>query len=181
MLSSLKTVRFHPNSCYLATGSSDKTVRLWDISGGHCVRVFNGCNGAVQALAFSPDGQKLATAGEDRYIYLWDILSGTKIKRMAGHRGLVTSLSFSGEGSLLASAGVDGTVRIWDILKSEDEDLVSPIDVTTNVTTTNSKKKRKKLTNHDLLEVYPTKKTPVIQIQFTRRNLLLGTGPYCPY
>ncbi|KAJ1503046.1 Transcription initiation factor TFIID subunit 5 [Coelomomyces lativittatus] len=146
-LSDVDTVRFHPNSCYLATGSSDKTVRLWDISGGHCVRVFNGCNGAVQALAFSPDGQKLATAGEDRYIYLWDILSGTKIKRMAGHRGLVTSLSFSGEGSLLASAGVDGTVRIWDILKSEDEDLVSPIDVTTNVTTTNSKKKRKKLTN----------------------------------
>jgi transcription initiation factor TFIID subunit 5 len=130
-------VKFHPNSNYLATGSSDKTVRLWDISRGNCVRVFSGHNGPVQALAFSQDGTKLATAGDDKYVHIWDISSGTRIKKMGGHRGCVTSLAFSQEDSLLASSGLDGSVRIWDILRSEEDD--SPME---NV---HAKRKKKKV------------------------------------
>lgn len=37
-----QTLRFHPNCNYIATGSCDKTVRLWDITSGQCVRVFTG-------------------------------------------------------------------------------------------------------------------------------------------
>ena len=56
-------VRFHPNSLYLATGSSDWTARLWDVQRGSCVRVFIGHQGIVSTLAFSPNGKYLATAG----------------------------------------------------------------------------------------------------------------------
>jgi transcription initiation factor TFIID subunit 5 len=56
-------VRFHPNSLYLATGSSDWTARLWDVQKGTCIRAFLGHQGNISTMAFSPDGRYLATAG----------------------------------------------------------------------------------------------------------------------
>ena len=63
LLCALQVVKFHPNGNYLGTGSSDRTVRLWDVVTGECVRVFSGHKGAITALAFSPDGKYLAAAG----------------------------------------------------------------------------------------------------------------------
>lgn len=57
-------VKFHPNSLYLATGSSDRSCRLWDVQKGTCVRVFVGHGGPVTTIAMSPDGRYLASAGE---------------------------------------------------------------------------------------------------------------------
>jgi transcription initiation factor TFIID subunit 5 len=63
-LSDIDVVKFHPNGNYVATGSSDKAVRLWDILTGHCVRIFTGHKAATFTLAFSSDGKLLASAGE---------------------------------------------------------------------------------------------------------------------
>lgn len=38
----LQCVQFHPNSNYIATGSSDRTIRLWDVLSGNCVRFMTG-------------------------------------------------------------------------------------------------------------------------------------------
>jgi transcription initiation factor TFIID subunit 5 len=57
-------VRFHPNSLYLATGSADRSCRLWDVHRGDCVRVFLEHEDAVNCIAMSPDGRYLASACE---------------------------------------------------------------------------------------------------------------------
>ncbi|KAL7750605.1 Transcription initiation factor TFIID subunit 5 [Sorochytrium milnesiophthora] len=187
-LSDVDAVKFHPNSNYIVTGSSDKTARLWDVQRGACVRVFTGHSAAVQCLAFSPDGKKLATAGEDKNIYLWDLAMGTRIKKMTGgHKAAIYSLSFSREGTLLASGGADNSVRIWDVLKSGDEDggvagagggsAMAPNGLADGGA---GKKRKKRAQIIDAIETFYTKKTPVVHVQFTRRNLLLGVGAFCP-
>jgi WD40 repeat protein len=41
-LADITCTRFHPNSNYVATGSSDRTIRLWDVLTGNCVRILTG-------------------------------------------------------------------------------------------------------------------------------------------
>ena len=69
------------NSNYVATGSSDRTVRLWDVSTGRCTRLFAGHTSGVTALAFSPDGQSISTADDSGIIHSWDLDSGHDVSK----------------------------------------------------------------------------------------------------
>jgi hypothetical protein len=106
-------VAFRPDGRRLASCSSDRTVRLWEVDGGAC-RVLRGHTDEVFAVAFHPDGTRLATGGHDRAVWLWDLARGEDVARLPGHRGFVWSLAFSPDGATLASGSGDATVRLWD-------------------------------------------------------------------
>ncbi|KAM6498039.1 TFIID and SAGA subunit [Amanita muscaria] len=179
-LNDVDCVEFHPNSLYLATGSSDWTARLWDVQKGSCVRVFIGHQGAVTSLAISPDGRYLASAGEDLAINLWDIGSGKRIKKMTGHSSSIYSLAFSAESSLLVSGGADWTLRCWDVKnaggprgKAKENGLVNGANGTES-----KYGEDESVETVDLLATFPTKRTPILNVQFTARNLCLVGGTY---
>jgi transcription initiation factor TFIID subunit 5 len=116
-------VRFHPNSKYVVTGSSDRTARLWDVQRGTCVRVFTGHTGSINTVAVSPNGRLMASAGEDKSIIIWDLGTGKKLKSMTGHTGYIYTISFNTESTVLVSGSADGTVRVWDVIKDTPYDL----------------------------------------------------------
>ncbi|EJD55553.1 WD40 repeat-like protein [Auricularia subglabra TFB-10046 SS5] len=199
-LSDVDCVKFHPNALYLATGSSDHTCRLWDVQKGTCVRVFLGHQGAITAMAMSGDGRFLASAGEDLAINLWELGSGRKIKKMTGHTGLIHSLAFSAESTILVSGGADWSVRCWDVKapgglpsKRGAQDDVAMVDgfglarrVNANAAADagalptgglNDAAAEQSIETTDLLSTFPTKRTPIINVQFTPRNLCLVSGP----
>ncbi|KAJ6575037.1 TFIID and SAGA subunit [Mycena capillaripes] len=187
-LSDVDCVQFHPNSLYLATGSSDWTARLWDVQRGSCVRVFIGHQGAVSSLALSPDGRYLASAGEDLAINLWDLGSGKRIKKMTGHTASVYSLAFSAESSLLVSGGADWTVRCWDVKgaggsrrkpRENGNASYTPMGLATGESAAPlSHEDEESMETVDLLATFPTKRTPITNVQFTPRNLCLVSGSY---
>jgi hypothetical protein len=56
-------VAFSPDGKLLATGSADKTVKLWDVRTGKLKKTLSGHGAEVGAVAFSPDGKILASGG----------------------------------------------------------------------------------------------------------------------
>jgi WD40 repeat protein len=62
---------FAPNGRMLATGSADRTVRLWDVNSGRELLRLQGHTDRVLAVAFNPDGRTLATSSADRTVRLW--------------------------------------------------------------------------------------------------------------
>ncbi|KAE9408168.1 TFIID and SAGA subunit [Gymnopus androsaceus JB14] len=177
-LGDVDCVRFHPNSLYLATGSSDWTARLWDVQRGSCVRVFLGHQGSVSTLAISPDGRYLASAGEDLAINLWDIGSGKRIKKMTGHTASIYSLSFSAESSLLLSGGADWTVRCWDVKGAGGVPSKPTSGNNSNPAIHKFGEEGSIESTSDMISTFPTKRTPIINVQFTPRNLCLVGGIY---
>lgn len=87
-------MQWHANCNYIATGSSDKTVRLWDVHSGECVRIFIGHRSMVLSLAMSPDGRYMASGDEDGAIMTWDLSSGRCITPLMGHTSCVWTLAF---------------------------------------------------------------------------------------
>ena len=103
----------------LASGSSDRTIRLWDITTGELRKTLSRHTSSVESVCFSPDGLTLASGSQDNTIRLWDVITGALQKTFTGHTNGVLSTSFSPDGSTLASGSQDNTIRLWDITTGE--------------------------------------------------------------
>ncbi|MCG9134010.1 WD40 repeat domain-containing protein [Candidatus Poribacteria bacterium] len=119
-------LEFSPNGKRLASGSQDKTVRLWDTDTNEELAILQKHTGWINALAFSADGKKLASGSTDKTVNLWDTDTGELITTLAGHLNGIVALSFSPDGSTLASGSTDGTIKFWN---TETGDLL-PISIT---------------------------------------------------
>ena len=74
------SIAFSPDSRLLASGSWDKTVRLWSTETGELLDLFIGHENDIMTVAFSPDNQILASGGWDDTVRLWDIGTGEQKK-----------------------------------------------------------------------------------------------------
>ncbi|KAI0847211.1 transcription initiation factor TFIID subunit 5 [Daldinia vernicosa] len=203
----ISAVAWHPNGTYVfsASDETDKSIRMWSVVSGNCVRIFTGHTEYISAMECAPNGKILASADIGGNIFLWDIDKATRIKRCRGHgRGGIWSLSFSVESTVLVSGGQDNTVRVWDVempaegsrpANQQDGDSTTVAaggqgDSKQNGQTTQpisgaaggagKRKGKDVMITADQISAFATKKTPVIKVQFTRMNLVLAGGSYCP-
>jgi len=69
-------VSVSPDGRRAVSGSGDKTVRLWDLESGECLRTLEGHRSSVSSVSASPDGRRAVSGSWDRTLRLWDLESG---------------------------------------------------------------------------------------------------------
>ncbi len=107
---------FHPQGNILATGSDDKTVKLWDLKTGQEIRTLLGHSWTVVAVAFSPDGETLFSGSWDKTIKMWRVSTGEEIATLDEHFDSVSAIAVSPNGKNLASGSKDKTIKLWRLV-----------------------------------------------------------------
>ncbi|CAD8169349.1 unnamed protein product [Paramecium pentaurelia] len=107
-------VCFSPDGNILASGSTDESIRLWDVKTGQLKNILDCSSGTVKSLCFSPDGTTLASGSYGR-IGLWDVKTGQLKNVLDCRRGIVLSVWFSPDGTTLASGSTDKSICLWDV------------------------------------------------------------------
>jgi WD40 repeat protein len=110
------TASSSPDGTRIASGSIDKTVRLWDAATRQSLgEPLEGHTEEVSSISFSPDGTRIASGSADKTVRLWDAATGQPLgEPLEGHTEGVWSVSFSPDGTRIASGSWDMTVRLWD-------------------------------------------------------------------
>jgi WD40 repeat protein len=114
------TVTISPDGETIASGSWDKTIKIWDLKTGEQIYNLTGHTEAVYALAFSDDGELLASGSWDKTIKLWYWQNGTFVRSLIGHSDPVYTVAFSRKGQILASGSWDRTIKLWQPLTGEE-------------------------------------------------------------
>ncbi|MEJ7766842.1 MAG: hypothetical protein WKF89_03460 [Chitinophagaceae bacterium] len=86
---SVTSVAFHPDGNSFISGSSDSTIKAWNLLTGECTGTFQGHSDWVSSVAFHPDGNSFISGSSDHTIKAWDLLTGECISTMKSVGGLL--------------------------------------------------------------------------------------------
>ncbi|KAG8696306.1 hypothetical protein FRC08_007247 [Ceratobasidium sp. 394] len=109
-------VAYSLDGAYIASGSRDCTVRIWDAQTGLPVgQPLEGHTSSVNSVAYSPNGAYIVSGSDDNAIRIWNAQTGQPVGQpLEGHTESVNSVAYFPNGACIISGSSDKTIRIWD-------------------------------------------------------------------
>lgn len=115
----INSVAVSPNEAMLASGSQDRSVKLWHLDSGALAVTCKGHKRGVWCVKFSPVDKVVASASADATVKLWAAADGACLKTLQGHEGSVLKVVFVSSGLQLLSTASDGLLKLWTIKTCE--------------------------------------------------------------
>ncbi len=103
-------IAWSPCGRFIASPSSDKTIRIWDANDGKCLAVLEGHERRVNCVAWSPDSNRLASGSENGALRVWDVESRSLVWSH-NLRPWIRDAAWSPDGDTLAVVGSDVLIR----------------------------------------------------------------------
>lgn len=163
-----------PNGKILASADLAGNIFFWDLSKGTRIKRSRGHGrGGIWSLSFSMESTVLASGGQDGTVRLWDVEEPLDPQKAAVQAGLEAAA---------ASTTADGTPSATTTSDASRVNASAPNQSTAATAPNGTQKKKSKevMVTHDQISAFPTKKTPVMRVKFTRMNLVMVGGCYDP-
>lgn len=113
----VECVAFSPNGRWIATGSTDRSVIVWDAQTKEPIGEQKGHSAPVLSVVFSPDSECVVSGTANGELTLWNATTGENIFASSVHPGPVVSVDFSPDGQRIVTASADSAqasaVAIW--------------------------------------------------------------------
>lgn len=117
---SVSSIAFSPDSKILASGSDDRTIRLWDVDKWTTSRTLKGNGRNITSVGFSFDGKRIfgGTTTDEGFLGMvieWEVSSGRELQKLPGHTRRVNCLAVSPDNKTLATGSIDCTIKLRDL------------------------------------------------------------------
>jgi WD40 repeat protein len=86
--SSIESVSYNSNGKRIISGSSDNTIKEWDVETGECIKTYTGHSSSVESVSYSIDNHRIVSVSSDNIIKEWDVETGECIRTIQYIPGL---------------------------------------------------------------------------------------------
>jgi WD40 repeat protein len=116
----VRCATFSPDGHWIATGSEDTTVRVWESATGREHHCWHGHTGGITALLFTPDGNRVLSASGDATVRIWNVHAVDHMLQRRGYHDRLIDFEMSASGRTIVCATDHGAVRVLDAESGED-------------------------------------------------------------
>lgn len=116
----VNSLAISPDGKILASGSWDKTIKIWNLETTELIGTLTGHTDRVNSVAISYDGKMLVSGSSDETIKFWNLHNGDLLCTFPGHSMEVNSVAINPKHQIIASCGgADNTIKLWNLRTGE--------------------------------------------------------------
>ena len=120
-LGPVRSVAISPDLKYIASGSEDNSIKLWNLQEKIEEYAFIGHSKTVNSVVFSSNSRYIVSGSEDKSIIVWNLLNKIREFTLTGHSGTVFTVQISSDLKFIVSGSEDSSIKVWNFQEKKEE------------------------------------------------------------